>query len=88
MPTGHIPIDDEAFNVPSMGSLDFDLGSEQADLSPTSARAASLGYGIASLAADVDDGQGQGIALVVDAEVCFCHSIILCCIGCSIVSLK
>ena len=73
--TGHVPIDDEAFSIPhSMGSLDFDLGSEQVDLSPMSARAGSLqiGYGIASLAADVDDGQGQGIALVVDAEVRKC----------------
>jgi hypothetical protein len=49
--------------------MDFDLGSEQLDMSPMTARVASLGYGIASLAADVDDSQGQGIALVVDAEV-------------------
>lgn len=61
--------DEDGFNVPSM-SLDFDLESEQGDLSPTS-RANSLGYGIASLAAEeADDGHGgQGIALVVDAEV-------------------
>ncbi|CAL8463740.1 g3274 [Coccomyxa elongata] len=62
--------DEEYLNIPNM-SLDFDLDSEQLDLTPTAARASSLGYGIASLAAEeIDDGHsGQGIALVVDAEV-------------------
>ncbi len=60
-------------------SLDFDLDSEQLDLTPTATRASSLGYGIASLAAEeIDDGHsGQGIALVVDAEVNACHPIAL-----------
>lgn len=49
-------------------SMEFDLESEQLDLSPTT-RSASLGYGIASLAAEEIDDGGQGIALVVDAEV-------------------
>ncbi|BDA48371.1 Protein FAM91A1 [Coccomyxa sp. Obi] len=62
--------DEEYLNIPNM-SLDFDLDSEQLDLTPTAMRASSLGYGIASLAAEeIDDGHsGQGIALVVDAEV-------------------
>ena len=53
--------------VPAL-SLDFDLGSE-ADLSPT-ARGSSLGFGSLCSGLDGDeDGHGQGIALVVDAEV-------------------
>ena len=62
--------DEEYLNIPNM-SLDFDLDSEQLDLTPTATRASSLGYGIASLAAEeIDEGHsGQGIALVVDAEV-------------------
>lgn len=65
--------DEEYLNIPNM-SLDFDLDSEQLDLTPTATRASSLGYGIASLAAEEnDDGHsGQGIALVVDAEVGIC----------------
>lgn len=54
--------------VPSM-SLDFDFGSE-AELTPTHRTGSSLGFG--SLPSGLEDGEGglgQGIALVVDAEV-------------------
>ena len=48
-------------------SLDFDLDSE-ADLSPTH-RGSSIGFGSLGSGVEDEDGHGQGIALVVDAEV-------------------
>jgi len=54
-------------NIPSM-SLDFDLGLEQPEMSPMHA-SPSIGFGISSLEEGSGAADGQGIALVVDAEV-------------------
>ena len=53
-------------------SLDFDLDSEPGLEAPLE-RAPSVGYGIAGLEEGTGTADGQGIALVVDAEVrCSC----------------
>ena len=55
-------------NVPQF-SLDFDLDSEHGlDAAPAEGLA-SVGYGIAGLEEGSGAADGQGIALVVDAEV-------------------
>lgn len=57
-------------------SLDFDLDSEHGlDVTPTE-RPANIGYGIAGLEEGTGMADGQGIALVVDAEVSTCS----CCV--------
>ena len=60
--------DEGAFNVPQF-SLDFDLDSEHGLDAAPAERIASLGYGIAGLEEGSGAADGQGIALVVDAEV-------------------
>jgi hypothetical protein len=59
--------------VPSM-SMDFDLGSE-ADLSPSHRTGSSLGFGSLPSGVDDEEAGGQGIALVVDAEVGLCAGV-------------
>ncbi len=60
--------DEGAFNVPQF-SLDFDLDSEHGLDAAPAERIASIGYGIAGLEEGSGAADGQGIALVVDAEV-------------------
>ena len=50
-------------------SLDFVLDSEPGLDAPPLERAPSVGYGIAGLEEGTGTADGQGIALVVDAEV-------------------
>ncbi len=50
-------------------SLDFDLDSEHGLDAAPAERPASIGYGIAGLEEGTGTADGQGIALVVDAEV-------------------
>ena len=50
-------------------SLDFDLDSEHGLDAAPAERLSSLGYGIAGLEEGSGAADGQGIALVVDAEV-------------------
>ena len=52
-------------------SLDFDLDSEPGLDAPPLERNPSVGYGIAGLEEGTGTADGQGIALVVDAEVHF-----------------
>ncbi|CAK0785595.1 hypothetical protein CVIRNUC_008805 [Coccomyxa viridis] len=63
------PIEDEGgVDVPQF-SLDFDLDSEPGLDAPPLERNPSVGYGIAGLEEGTGTADGQGIALVVDAEV-------------------
>jgi len=65
----HATADQDVYKVPQF-ALDFDLDSEHGlDSAPTE-RPANIGYGIAGLEEGSGAADGQGIALVVDAEVC------------------
>ena len=69
----HAIADQDVYKVPQF-ALDFDLDSEHGlDSAPTE-RPANIGYGIAGLEEGSGAADGQGIALVVDAEVCTASS--------------
>ena len=63
----HLDADEGGVDVPQF-SLDFDLDSEPGLDAPPLERNPSVGYGIAGLEEGTGTADGQGIALVVDAE--------------------